>query len=100
MPKPHARVMETMRAVDKNGFGQKVLRLTGTAPRWSSAGANAGSRKPHGTRTDGWRTAPSDYSTVREASASRVYLCLSQIKSDILVMQPPRIGRRRIRPAL
>ena len=27
MPKPHARVMETMRAVDKNGFGQKVLRL-------------------------------------------------------------------------
>jgi hypothetical protein len=26
MPKPHARVMETMRAVDKNGFGQKVLR--------------------------------------------------------------------------
>lgn len=44
MPEPHAHVMLTMRAVDESGFGRKVR--SGTAPRWSSSGANAGPNSP------------------------------------------------------
>ena len=44
MPKPHAHVMLTMRAVDENGLGQRCG--SGTALRWWSAGANAGRSLP------------------------------------------------------
>ena len=46
--KPHAHVMLTMRAVDETASARRCG--TGTAPRWSSAGANAGRNSP----TSGW----------------------------------------------
>ena len=44
MPKPHAHVMLTMRAVDETVLARRSG--TGTAPRWCSAGGNAGPGLP------------------------------------------------------
>jgi hypothetical protein len=41
MPKPHAHVMLTMREVGRERFRRRRCG-TGTGPRWSNTGANAG----------------------------------------------------------
>jgi hypothetical protein len=60
MPKPHAHVMLTMRAVDENGFGQKMREWNRTemVERWRDAGPSLPmSASPNSTSTRASTTA-------------------------------------------